>query len=97
MKTDFIECETTDGFDTYIVGHDVETGQQRSSSIHRFMYNKVTHQLIIEFASEGQPCYTYSDVPAEIVAEFADAESFGKFFYRNIRNTYNYIKIGIIE
>jgi hypothetical protein len=91
IEIDVVLKDTENGFDQFIVG------QQRSSTIHRFLYSPVKQRLIIEFASKGQPCYTYFDVPSEIIEQLIVAESLGKFFSANLRNQFKYQKGVVIE
>lgn len=47
--------------------------------------------LEVEFRSGA--VYEYEDVSEQVFDDFRDAESKGKFFWRNIRFAYNYRRI----
>ncbi len=57
--------------------HDVE-----SSMMNTIGYDEATKTLLIVFNS-GKT-YEYADVPADVFAEFLDAESKGQFFHAAI-------------
>lgn len=42
--------------------------------------------MIVEFANRGK--YEYFDVPANVIREFIEADSVGKYFNQNIRGQY---------
>ncbi|MCL2629649.1 MAG: KTSC domain-containing protein [Alphaproteobacteria bacterium] len=47
--------------------------------------------LVIEFKSGS--IYEYSDVPANVHSELMKAKSKGKYFHKNIKNTYEFKRI----
>jgi hypothetical protein len=63
-----------------------------SSSIKSAAYNPVSQLLEIEFVHGG--IYQYKGVPAEVSELFFEAESHGQFYVHNIRNAYDYVKVG---
>lgn len=42
--------------------------------------------MIVEFHNRGK--YEYFDVPADVIQEFVNASSVGRFFNENIRDNY---------
>ena len=58
------------------------------SSVIRYAIYDNLGDLIIGFTSGKS--YIYFDVPKNVWREFADAESQGKYFNKNIRNSYEY-------
>lgn len=74
----------------------------KSSSIRAYSWNGVwgyykdepkPGDLVIKFVNGA--FYRFKDVPAEILKEFVDAESKGKFFYKNIKNKFEVEKINL--
>lgn len=57
-----------------------------SSAIKSFQYDKATEILTITFTSGGQ--YDYPNVPIDIVREWLEADSKGKFYNKEIRYVY---------
>jgi hypothetical protein len=57
-----------------------------SSSLRSVGYDPVAQTLEVEFRSGG--IYRYLDVPPETFTAFLRDESLGRYFVRNIRNTY---------
>lgn len=51
-------------------------------------YDKGTKTLVIEF--KGGSRYRYKDVPEEVWIAYKGAESVGKFFYKYIKDKYDY-------
>lgn len=62
-----------------------------SSNIASAGYDPLSKCMVIEFNSGA--IYAYHDVPKAVYDEFSDADSKGKFFGANIRNTYRYDKV----
>lgn len=51
-------------------------------------YDKENKTLVIEFKGGSQ--YRYKDVPEEVWIAYKGAESVGKFFYKYIKDKYDY-------
>lgn len=62
----------------------------RSSCIKAIGYDKITKQLYVDFKSGGS--YVYLEVPEVYFKEWAKAPSFGKFFWKFIRPTFDFIR-----
>lgn len=62
-----------------------------SSNIRSFGYSKLKQVLIIEFKDLSK--YAYLDVPKELVSNFIDSDSKGKFLYKIIRPNYTVLKL----
>lgn len=62
----------------------------RSSCIKAIGYDKVTKQLYVDFKSGGS--YVYLEVPEVYFKEWSKAPSFGKFFWKFIRPTFDFIR-----
>nr|DAK38243.1 MAG TPA: KTSC domain [Caudoviricetes sp.] len=62
-----------------------------SSNIRSFGYSILKKALIIEFKDLSK--YAYLDVPKEIVTNFIDSDSKGKFLYKFIRPSYTALKL----
>jgi len=58
-----------------------------SAFISAFRYDPEAEELEIQFVKSVA---TYTSVPQEVADEFAAAESQGKYFHANIRNTFDY-------
>lgn len=63
-----------------------------SSCVASHKYDPETGTLDIEFQQRGE--YRYKHVPPEEYAMFAASASLGTYFNRNIRNNYDYERIG---
>lgn len=61
-----------------------------SSTIKEVSYNDETHELHVAFKSGGK--YVYIGVPMDLYQKFSEAESFGKFFHRYIKNSFIFRK-----
>lgn len=59
-----------------------------SSNIMLAEYDKENKTLVIEFKGGSQ--YRYKDVPEEVWIAYKGAESVGKFFYKYIKDKYDY-------
>lgn len=59
-----------------------------SSNIMLAEYDKENKTLVIEF--KGGSRYRYKDVPEEVWIAYKGAESVGKFFYKYIKDKYDY-------
>lgn len=57
-----------------------------SSNIDKLTYTITTRDLQISFKSGID--YVYKEVPMDVVNSFATAESAGKFFNKEVRNSY---------
>ena len=64
---------------------------QESTAIRRFKYDKEKKVLRIWFVSKG--VYDYYNVPESVVIELSQAQSKGRYFYYNIRTTYEFRRI----
>ena len=62
-----------------------------SSVIRRFSYDPPHRRLRVTFTSGD--VYDYDQVPADVVADFRDAASKGRFFGPNIRDRYPYRRV----
>ena len=62
-----------------------------STALRRFKYIISTKTLRIWFVEGG--VYDYYNVPESTVLTLADAQSKGRYFYYNIRTTYNYKRV----
>ena len=62
-----------------------------SSAIKRFKYNIDKKVLRIWFVEGG--VYDYYKVPESVVLTLADAQSKGRYFYYNIRTSYDFRRI----
>lgn len=61
-----------------------------SSTIIRIEYDEETERLTVVFNSGAR--YTYEGVPHELWERFRDAESVGRFFIQEIKNTFRGVK-----
>jgi hypothetical protein len=62
-----------------------------SSNIEAAGYRKRDSLLVVRFKTGS--VYEYRQVPQEVYTNFLSAESKGKYFYRNIRDAYDFEKI----
>ena len=62
-----------------------------STAIKRFKYWSETQRLRIWFVKGG--VYDYYNVPESVVILLSQAQSKGRYFYYNIRMTYNYLRV----
>jgi hypothetical protein len=62
-----------------------------SSNINSVGYEESSNTLEIEFKSGS--IYQYSNIPQEVYNELLQASSIGRYFIRNIRDTYRSYKI----
>ena len=62
-----------------------------SSHIDLVSYSEKLKVLSIKFKS-GLFIYEYFDVPEQTYKDFLEAESKGKFFHKNIKNNFDFIK-----
>jgi hypothetical protein len=62
-----------------------------SSNISSARYEDVERILEVTFHNGGT--YQYHDVPAQVAAEFGQAESKGSFLARAIKGIYRYAKV----
>lgn len=65
--------------------------QIKSALLKSYYYNKTLKRFYLEFAYES--FYSYDEVPSEIVEEFLESPSKGKYFLQKIKNYYDYKKI----
>jgi len=63
-----------------------------SSDLCSVGYDKETQVLEIEFQAGG--VYQYFDVPESVHQALLDAPSKGKYFHRNIKNSFKWRKVG---
>jgi hypothetical protein len=63
-----------------------------SGNIDRIGYDKKLKLVLVEFSYGGK--YIYKDVPEKVYEEFKGAESVGKFLSSNIKNVYDFSKVG---
>lgn len=61
-----------------------------SSNILRADYDALTESMRVFFRSGG--IYTYVGVPRKVFVDFAQAESAGRFFVANVKNSFDYFK-----
>jgi hypothetical protein len=62
-----------------------------SSVIRHYDYDEEARSLEITFVT-GR-VYVYSDVPADVAANFAAARSRGEFFNKHIRDAFRYVEV----
>ena len=62
-----------------------------STNISLLSYSAPERCLIVTFNSGST--YEYTDVPVDVAENFLQAESVGKFFYKNIRGNYKYQRV----
>ena len=62
-----------------------------SAVIKRFKYNLKSKVLRVWFVSRH--IYDYYDVPESVVISFGQAQSKGRFFYYNVRTSYDFSRI----
>ena len=65
--------------------------QVKSSNLDSIGYSEDTKTLEVKFIKSG--VYQYSDVPKEVYDNFIASESKGKFFFKNIRGVYKFVKV----
>lgn len=65
--------------------------QLESSNIDKIGYDAERKALRVQFKSGG--VYDYEDVEPDVFTAFAKAESPGKFFYKEVRNKYEFSKL----
>ena len=51
------------------------------------------HGMILEIEITGGAIYQYFDVPEGVFREFMGAESLGRYYNANIKNSYRYTKL----
>lgn len=68
-----------------------EMQKVESSNIDEIGYDETTLKLVVQFKNGGR--YTYAGVSPEVFADFATADSQGKFFHKHIRGKYNHEKL----
>ena len=69
----------------------VEWKLVESSNVATIGYDEETNELHVQFKSGAE--YIYSDVPQDVVQEFLDADSKGKFLNERIKGIYSFEKI----
>lgn len=62
-----------------------------STNLDLYTFDDETKELVITFQTGRR--YAYSGVPVAVVTALLEAESAGKFFAANIRNTYSYTRL----
>jgi hypothetical protein len=83
-KENISERETAKSIDILMLPID-------SSNIKYAGYNKEFKQLRIQFTNGG--IFQYKDIPDDIYNELKNAESYGSYFSKNIRNVFKCVKI----
>jgi hypothetical protein len=63
----------------------------KSSNLHSIAYDKKTKTLQIKFKGGG--LYQYNQVPEKIFRAILRAKSKGKYFWRNVRDEYEYKRL----
>lgn len=63
-----------------------------SSNLESVGYDPTTQVLEVEFRANGR-VYQYYDVPAEVYDELMEADSHGRYFDTNIRDSYHYREV----
>jgi len=63
----------------------------KSSNIAAHGYDPASRTLAVQFSNGG--LYHYHEVPAEVAASFAQAESVGKFFSTQVRSQFKHTAI----
>lgn len=66
-----------------------------SSNIEKFEYD--IHNLVLKVSFLGGDEYIYAGIPQSVINSFHMAESKGQFFAKNIKGTYPYKKINILN
>lgn len=61
-----------------------------SSTILRADYDNLTETMKVYFRSGG--VYTYVGVPVSVFNDFTQADSAGRFFVLNVKNTFDFMK-----
>lgn len=74
-----------------ISGSTIETNPVESSNISAIGYDASSKTVAVRFSSGG--LYHYLNVDPGTFEEFAKAKSLGHFFYQNIRNNYETVKV----
>ena len=69
----------------------MELKEVTSSTIKAVGYDESIKLLVVEFIKGGK--YTYNNVPKNVYEDFMNAESQGKYFAQNIKQTYQYSKV----
>lgn len=88
--------------DAYTMGILLERGSHRDLSIPKNVglesrcvqstdYNPETNDLTVVFVERGT--YLYHNVPVDVYAQFATAESQGRYFNLYIREQYDYERV----
>jgi len=67
-----------------------------SSNLAAVGYDQLNKELVVKFAKNGAK-YVYFDVPLETYNQLMTAESVGKYFCANVRDSYRFKKIEQIE
>ena len=68
-----------------------EMTEVKSSLIAAVGYDEAQKELTVEFKKGG--IYSYKPVPHAVYTAMLEAISVGKFFLRNIKNQYEYVKV----
>lgn len=70
---------------------DIELNPVESSNIAAVGYDEASRTMRVEFKNGSQ--YDYPDVDQVLVDEFLDADSVGRYFQQNIRNSFQGLKV----
>lgn len=66
------------------------TATPESSQIDSFGYDPTSQRLAVKFKSTSSTVYEYRNVPADVAAAMAAADSKGSFVYRQIKGKYDF-------
>ena len=69
----------------------VEFLTEKSSNIQLVRYNESNSTLSIVFRSGGE--YEYENVPEKVYEELIHADSAGKYFLANVKNSYPFKRV----
>ena len=65
----------------------------QSKNIKAIEYDNLKKELCVQMLSSQDFLYVYLSVPKDIYMKFLNAESKGKFFLKNIKGQFDYVKI----
>ena len=63
----------------------------KSSSLRAVGYDDESGDLFVQFNNES--LYVYKSVPRSCMKEMIQAKSFGSYFYKNVRTSYDYEQV----
>ena len=70
----------------------MKMGKVKSSNIEAIGYSNKTKKLRIKFFT-GKDIYEYKNVGKKIHQELMKSKSIGSFFFKNIKNNYEFIRV----